>query len=443
MPGGAGRRMVAFGKRLRQTEHWVVDQRWWVFAALTLFTVGLGVIGFADHFHSVHEARSPADLLYLSLQLFVLESGSIEPPLDWKLNLARLLAPVLALAGTAGAVSAVVSALRQRTSMAGIHNHVVVCGYGRKGRRLAEEELSDGITRVVVIDQNPPLPDQDEAEPRITFLQGDATDRRVLTRGRIEHARTLYAVTGSDGVNAAVGAQAQAMLESRAGKPLQVFIHIVDPELNGLLAPVLKRDAGPVSSRVVNVYALAAQKIADDLSGADAGTRGAIIIIGVGYLGQSLVVELATRARDENRRFTAVLIDLEAKEKVAALKARHKELRGWWTLRPHEANVTKQTFESGDYLAKGEAIERVFVLMENDQVGLKTGLNVAKTLAENHRPPVPIMVRMARTDSGLGSAIKQRTDMPAPYETVTVYDMHEKTCLPQVFGEDRARSGTS
>jgi Trk K+ transport system NAD-binding subunit len=401
-----------------------------------LLTFVLSVVGFADHYDAAPKSRPLPDLLYLSLQLFVLESGDIEPPLDWKLNLARLLAPVLALVGTAGVVRALVSALRHRTSMAGIHDHAIICGYGRKGRRLAEQEIADRTTRVVVIDENPPAEDAFEEEPRITFLSGDATDPAVLMRARIEHARTLYAVTGSDGVNAAIAAQAQAMLPGSGREdPLELFVHIVDPELNTLLAPVLNKTAPAVSSSV-NVYVLAARTIARDLP-SDFGTKGAVIIIGVGYLGQSLVVELAKRAQLENRQFSVVLVDLEAEEKVEDLKARHPELSKWCQLRPHTADITKRDFEEGDYLLEDEPVDRVFVLMEDDELGLKTGLNVARTLAKTQRPPAPIVIRMSRTDSGLGLAIKQ-TIMPAIYGGVTIYDMHEKTCKPSVFRDDRS-----
>ena len=52
----------------------------------------LGFVGFSKFSASVGETRSFFDILYLDLQLFVLESGSVWGSVPWELQIARFLA---------------------------------------------------------------------------------------------------------------------------------------------------------------------------------------------------------------------------------------------------------------------------------------------------------------------------------------------------------------
>jgi hypothetical protein len=425
----------------RRSKHWLLNQRWWIFATLALITFVLGVAGFTDHFNAIGEGRPAADRVYLSLQLFTLESGSIEEPIGWELNIARLMAPALFATGAAGVISAVISALRDRGSMASARrDHVVVCGLGRMGFGLVTRLLERG-DRVVAIDLDAQLADTHRhGARRLTVLHGDATSPSVLERARLGTAKELYAVTGNDGVNAAIAVQAQGI--ERSDSKLESYVHIVDDELNRLLIPVLETEGQPdgsmVRSHLVNVYALASRLIVKESPHINIEDGAVVLIIGVGGLGQSLVVELANRLGSRDRPLVALLVDRRAKEKAAALEARHPKLRSLWSLRVHEADITGQAFEDGDYLDKlqlTERVDQVFVLMQDDQLALVTALTVARTLGRAGAPP-PILVRMTQQDSGLGLLIRPGF-MPPAYASVRVFDIHDATCRPEVFAEGK------
>ena len=51
--------------------------RWLLLAGLAGVAFLLGYVGFREYFDGIGVAKSTSDLLYLSLQLFVLESGSV------------------------------------------------------------------------------------------------------------------------------------------------------------------------------------------------------------------------------------------------------------------------------------------------------------------------------------------------------------------------------
>src|SRR5690349_10126721 len=71
----------------------------WLFPVLILFTLLLGTIGFYQY-NILHD--TPPDWLtafYLSLQLFVLNSGGVPGPIPFTLEVSRFLAPALTAGG--------------------------------------------------------------------------------------------------------------------------------------------------------------------------------------------------------------------------------------------------------------------------------------------------------------------------------------------------------
>lgn len=66
------------------------------------------------------------------------------------------------------------------------HNHVIVCGFGRNGRKAYEELLADG-KEFIVIDQNPAVYDSiSETYKDIKILREDATTDDVLIHAGLE-----------------------------------------------------------------------------------------------------------------------------------------------------------------------------------------------------------------------------------------------------------------
>jgi hypothetical protein len=142
---------VRFG-RLRTL---AAEAQWWVIGAFAAAALVLGFVGFVGYQQATGGPAGGWDVLYLTLQLFTLESGALEvaeaiPP---SLQIARLLAPAVAAIAVVGAVVALAREQLERVRLRFERGHVVVCGVGEEGLALARSLRAHGC-RVVAVERN-------------------------------------------------------------------------------------------------------------------------------------------------------------------------------------------------------------------------------------------------------------------------------------------------
>lgn len=123
----------------------------------------------------------------------------------------------------ARAMAAVFYCQMQLLGLRAAHNHVVVCGLGRKGLLLVKGFVERG-ERVVAIELDGANPLVEAAwDAGATVLVGDATNPDLLCRARVQRARQLLVVCGDDGVNAEVAVRAGQLAAGRREGALECF----------------------------------------------------------------------------------------------------------------------------------------------------------------------------------------------------------------------------
>jgi voltage-gated potassium channel len=95
---------------------------------------------------------------------------------------------------------------RMERKITGMHDHVVVCGWGRVGRAIARDLAAMGAHTVVI--DNDPIRVQNVPSPAVL---GDATDDDVLERAGVRRARALIAALDTDAGNLFVTLSARAL----------------------------------------------------------------------------------------------------------------------------------------------------------------------------------------------------------------------------------------
>lgn len=182
-----------------------------------------------------NEYRFPLSLIYLSLQLLVLESGKVPGPLSWELEVARILTPAVATYAVLQALALIFREQFQLLRVRIIKNHVVICGLGEKGALLAKSFRKRGHPVVVIeMDEGNAMIDQCRDRDAIVLI-GNATDPDLLCKARVNRANFLFSVCGEDGVNAEVAVHARDLVKDRWRKALTRAIHIYEPQLWNLL----------------------------------------------------------------------------------------------------------------------------------------------------------------------------------------------------------------
>jgi voltage-gated potassium channel len=83
--------------------------------------------------------------------------------------------------------------------IASLSGHVIVCGYGRMGRRIAQ--LLKGSNRSVVVIDNAPGKTAQAEQDGVLYLLGDAQEESVLLAAGIEKASSLIAALPNDAAN--------------------------------------------------------------------------------------------------------------------------------------------------------------------------------------------------------------------------------------------------
>lgn len=280
--------------------------QWAVIATAAVLAVVLGYWGYHEHFVRQGTPRSPWDIGYFLLYLFVIESGETSGPVPWQLAVARWLGAGVAFWAIVKAALLLFKERFQSARPSYWRNHVVVCGVGRKGLRLVEEFRSQG-RRVVALDRNADNPHLVRCrELGAVVFVGDAADTTVLTRAGVARARYVLAITADDGANVAVAMKLYQMLNREDGhrsSPITCLVHVFDLHLCELFKQhsLFRDDQDRLDVRVFNTYENAARMLfaehpLEGLSKSDHGKAPHLVVLGFGRMGETIALQAAKTA---------------------------------------------------------------------------------------------------------------------------------------------------
>ncbi|HEY2074683.1 MAG TPA: NAD(P)-binding protein, partial [Gaiellaceae bacterium] len=233
-------------RRLRQTA--------WLLLAVAV-ALGAGTIGFREILHETWLQSFYRAVITATL------TGLDTVPSS---NGARLLSIAMVIAGLtiiayAGAViveeiaggvltGALADRRRERT-IDKLTDHFIICGYGRVGRRVADEFRASGVAYVVIDFSVESI--ESAKERGDLLIEGNATKDEDLRRAGLERARGLVAAADSDADNLYI------VLSARSARPdMQIVARVSDEDAERKL-----QLAG--ADRVVLPYATAGRTMAN------------------------------------------------------------------------------------------------------------------------------------------------------------------------------------
>ncbi len=397
----------------------------WILALfLGALSLTLGYRGFDEHFDATGIEKSRLDLLYLDWQLFTMESGAVDGFVPIELEVARILSPLL----SAWALWAVlVTLLRnhiQRFLVSFMRDHVVICGLGRTGAHLVQSCIEAG-ERVVALEPN-------EASPEILFakdcgarvLCADATSKENLKKVNAQYAKAVIAVTGDDGSNIQIAMNAHALFsrdgDQSGSSDTTCFVQTMEYALAGLFKehPIFVTEHDHFDVVVFNVYENVARRLLRRHAldrvplGIDDPRSVHLVIIGLGQMGESILLQAAKSAHFANgRKLVVTVIDRDADRREKALRVRYPQIDAIVNLsfvrgemsEPDTVGLLAEIAHDAGQLCS------IAICLDQDSVNVQFVLHLDNALAGTD---CPFYVRLA-DDSGLVALMDHASDRRA------------------------------
>lgn len=379
------------------------DYPWFILIFLAIVTVGISYYGLLLSFQENRIPYTSLDLIYISLQLFVLESGSIPPVTNIWIQIGRFLAPAIAAATFLLILILIfIDYLKSFRLSFLTRRHIIVCGLGYLGPVIVKYYRDQG-KKVVIIESDSENKDLARCkEQGVLTITGDATKTDSLKKAKITKAERMFLVTGSDAVNAEIAVKAYDLLQDQPrSSPFTCHAHIVDQTLCTVLRnhQMQEYDNPDFRWEFFNLYQIGGYCIqkAFPPGGTDILPEDLkILVIGVGRMGETLIVQLAKRWKEQygslNKRFSVTIIDKNAEDILGLIMLRHPGLQNYCSITPIPCSIPSPEFSRGSFLfdENGKTFHQIYICIGDSSVGLSAALQI-QTAYKGVR--VPIIVR--------------------------------------------------
>jgi hypothetical protein len=407
-------------------------------AGAAIFSLALGARGFIRYHQPLADGYTTLDGLYQSVQLFTLESVEAAPlgPMPWELQLARFLSPLVAAYAVIQALALVFGAQIERLAMRLTRNHVVIVGLGRKGDLLVKAYRAQGraVTVVELDAANARLDAARELGARV--LVGDGRDPRVLRQVGLARAAALVSVCGADADNAEVALQAQRLACADPRAELRALAHLYDRQLWALLREreLSSRDGGHFYLEYFNIFDSGARILLDD-AGLPAGEQPGVLVVGLGHLGESVLVHAAYRCypafRARGERLRVRVVDLEAAGRLAEITRRCPLVAAVCAFEPFAVDTRSPEFAQGGYFFEGQrqVVSHAYICLDDPTAAVSAGLAL---LDQARGCPVVISVRMS-AESGLAGLLWDAGVGAGGPARASAFDLLGRTCQPHLL----------
>lgn len=381
-------------------------RRWFILAAVWLVIMILGVGGYAQQARANGVTPNPLDTLYQTLQLAALQFNGNTSNMNWRLQIVRFAAPLMA-AGTLIQASSVVFAEQlRRWGAAGEKAHTVVVGTGEVARKFVTALRAAGhrVTAVTETSSGSPA----LRELRIPMVVGDPRDAATFRAARLDRASRLLLVDDDDGTNVDA-LQVATSLPRRSGDPLRVSVRLTDAGLAALLRGQDLTSQGSARVDFVNLHDAGARRwLADHPLGEPLRP----IVLGLGQLGRSLVLGIAQRWAADHLAaegpLPIVLVDRVASGRWHAMRWQHPAVADALSPKLIDLDLASPSADAVDGLREVLAQWQptwAAVVFQEESMAVSAALLLASGM---QRPPEEFVVR-TRRDGGLARVLGMAT----------------------------------
>jgi hypothetical protein len=321
----------------------------WPTLILGALALVLGTIGFW-----ISDGRIPgypgwSEALYSALQLFMLRMPNLPGGTNLFLEVARWLAAVLSEFVILYTLYHVLIGDLRRFRLQWAKKHVVVCGLGEVGKRLAIE-FRKAKYQVAAIERGPAAPGVAEvASHGITVVFGDAMNPNLLRRVRAHYAKYVLAVCSEDDTNTAIALAVKQLDKGKKSDSAgtECLLLMADPHWREWVKQRL--DAGSETGRFrikvggLDVPDMVARRVFEehpfDFDGIQEqdSYRVHLVVIGTCCIANAIAVKALQLCHFANRsRLLLSVVGKDAAEFIARLQQQHLYAEPWYDVQAIE-----------------------------------------------------------------------------------------------------------
>lgn len=161
---------------------YTIIEKWTLLDSLYMTIITLSTVGFGEVY-----ALSPSGKIFTMILVIFGVAG------------AGYTISIIGQMIVEGEIGKLLGRRKMQKGLKELKDHYIVCGFGRVGRRIAQE-LCVRKVPFVVIDNNPPKIEQAEKDCFL-FVQGDATNDQTLQEAGIERAKGLITAVVNEADN--------------------------------------------------------------------------------------------------------------------------------------------------------------------------------------------------------------------------------------------------
>lgn len=421
-----------------------------IFFAISVFI--LGYLGFAQSFQAMGASPSQSDLFYLSLQLFVLESGTTIPVAGWMLQFARFIAPLITIYSLIFLIFHLFHEKIREFFYQFARNHVIIFGDGQLGPILYKNLINSGYHCLYISNskiREKTLWEKDQANG-LSIVRAPTLEK-ILNYTSINHASHFFAVDNNDPVNIEIVTYISHLLKDDRNNPLNSYIHLNNIELSQLLKEYQLFSIEKSSMRVdfFNVFNIAGSLLLTEYSPfikfEKCSEPPHILIIGMGRMGQSVFFNSIRKwkiiTKERSKKLVVSVIDKVASEKIRRIITKYPSIVDYADIYQYDIDIESSEFLEGKFLVSSTYpyfVSNVFICLSNESQGLVYAIEIYKMLQK--RAPeyglnvidIPIIVRTL-TDSGFTHIFKKEMDFIDPFRCIYPFPVLEKTCNPALI----------
>jgi hypothetical protein len=369
---------------------------------LFIFSLVGGLVGFRNYFMLQEEEFNWLKSIYCTLQLFTLESGDLKSPIPLILNIARFTAPLTTVMTFIIALLEIFRDRWMRIKIAKLNNHVVIIGFGTKGKHVMKESLKKN-EKVLIIERDPLNPNLESIKSsRCSLLIGDATNKNILRKANISKAKAAFLLmeNDTDQVNTCMHIY-QLLMKSDRGESnsLSCIMHLQNQKfLTPMRTHNLIQDTHDgFELNIFNVYENSAREMFEtsppDRMGilVDSKKYVQIFIIGFGQAGEALALQTAFTGHYVNGlKPQIVIVDRLANEKIPNFLERHPSFTEFCNLEflSLDANSPQLIQHLIGYLEDPNALNTIVLCFDNNVNNMLLGLQFESLkINADHTPP--------------------------------------------------------